>query len=111
MDKKYERAKARHEHLNAETAIAANSEDGAHASETKKRRGDLLSNYLNRIELADELGVKPRTVSEWVKMPNGLPYSKVGRAYLFNRERVLAWIDARNMQRNPVKQRPARARP
>jgi excisionase family DNA binding protein len=61
---------------------------------------DLLADYLSREELAVAFHVKPRTISEWIGKPNGLPHTKLGRSYFFQIDAVRAWLERRTSARN-----------
>lgn len=62
---------------------------------------NLLSEYLNRDQLAAELRVTPRTISRWQAMPDGLPYTTLGGRILYRIPSVQAWISAREQRPNP----------
>lgn len=60
----------------------------------------LLEGYLTKVELAAELGRCPRTIERLMNQPDGIPYVKVGNATLFKEDSVMAWLAAREQQRN-----------
>lgn len=61
----------------------------------------LLSDYLNREQLAAQIGVTPRTIHRWQNLPDGLPYTLLGGRVLFRISSVRAWIEAQERKPNP----------
>lgn len=61
---------------------------------------ETLSNYeseqkptrLNKVQLAKEIGVSQRTISNWMQQRK-IPYIKVGGRVLYSLERVLGALD------------------
>ncbi len=54
----------------------------------------LLSDYVDKFQLAAELKRTPRTVDRMV-LRNGLPHVQIGNRRLFRRASVLAWLTQR----------------
>ncbi len=54
----------------------------------------LLSEFLTREQLAQELGVNLRTLSRWVAKRRGPKKVKVGSRVVYRRADVLAWLDS-----------------
>lgn len=61
----------------------------------------ILSDYIDRPTLASELHVSERTIWRYEQLPNGLPSLKIGGRKLYRRSSVLAWIETREISRNP----------
>lgn len=66
-------------------------------------RQQLLADWLNRQELAAEFGVQERTISEWLRLPDGLPHAKIGKRLMFRIDMVREWLERRVRQRNATK--------
>ncbi|SLN77381.1 helix-turn-helix transcriptional regulator [Oceanibacterium hippocampi] len=60
--------------------------------DTATHKSDLLSDYLSREELAEELGVTVRTIANWQHFRVGPPFCRVGQRVLFLRADVADWI-------------------
>jgi hypothetical protein len=73
-------------------------------------RQSLLADWLNRQELAAALGVKERTISEWIARPDGLPHAVVGKRYYFRIDLIREWLERRIRVRNATKSRAQRQR-
>ena len=58
----------------------------------------VLSKYLTFDQLAEELGVSPRTLARWKSLNETPPVVTVGRKRLYRREAVEAWLLAREKQ-------------
>lgn len=54
----------------------------------------LLSDYVDKFQLARELGRTPRTVDRMV-LRGDLPHVQIGNRRLFRRASVLSWLAAR----------------
>ena len=52
----------------------------------------VLDGYLNRNELADELGVSIRTLARWAWLRTGPRITRLGGRVLYNRDDVQAWL-------------------
>lgn len=52
----------------------------------------LLDGYLRRDELAQQLGVSPRTIDRWQTSRCGPPRVAIGRTILYNLESVRQWL-------------------
>ena len=55
----------------------------------------LLSAWLTREELADELGVTNKTIARWHTEGSAPPCTKVGKKILYRREAVQQWLISR----------------
>jgi hypothetical protein len=62
---------------------------------------DLLSDYVDRPQLATELKVSERTVRRYELEPDGLPFVRMGRRKLYNIPRARDWIQRREHKPNP----------
>ena len=67
----------------------------------------ILAGYVDRAELARQFNLKPRTISEWIARPNGLPHLKLGKKLYFRVADVHRWLEARIRVRNEIKKRRA----
>ena len=55
----------------------------------------LQENYINLVEAAVFLGLKPATLRSWIKDPdNEVPAHKVGRMWKFKRSEIDEWINS-----------------
>jgi hypothetical protein len=61
----------------------------------------ILKGYLNREQLAGELGCTTRTIWNYEKLPNGLPSLMLGGKRLYRIEAVQEWLARRESQPNP----------
>ena len=61
----------------------------------------ILSDYVDRKTLAQELDVSPRTVSRYENLPDGLPSTTIGGRKLYRVQSVLEWIRKRERSANP----------
>jgi excisionase family DNA binding protein len=52
----------------------------------------LLAGYLDRAQLAEELGRSTRTLLRWVRQGDGPPMVRIGGRILFRREAVARWL-------------------
>jgi predicted DNA-binding transcriptional regulator AlpA len=52
----------------------------------------LLDGYLRRNELAQQLGVSPRTIDRWQTLRCGPPRVAIGRTILYNLDSVRQWL-------------------
>ncbi len=66
----------------------------------------VLENYLDQHELAAQLKVNVRTIYRWLQRGDAPPHSRLGRRYLFSRESMRDWLQARESQ--PAKPRARR---
>ena len=55
----------------------------------------LLDGYLRREELAQQLGVSPRTIDRWQTSRCGPPRVAIGRTILYNADSVREWLRSR----------------
>lgn len=62
----------------------------------------LLEGYLRRRELAQQLGVSPRTIDRWHSLRNGPPRIAIGRTILYNLNSVRGWLQGRENNFVPV---------
>lgn len=60
----------------------------------------LLDDYLTRVQLADELGLNPRTIDRWMSKPDGLPYHRLGKRKLFKRDTIQVWLSQQEIRPN-----------
>jgi predicted DNA-binding transcriptional regulator AlpA len=60
----------------------------------------VLDGFLRREELAQQLGLSPRTIDRWDALRQGPPRVSVGRTILYNIESVREWL--RSQERQPV---------
>jgi phage terminase Nu1 subunit (DNA packaging protein) len=62
----------------------------------------LLAGYITRADLAAQLGITERTIQNYERLPDGLPFMTMGgKIKLYRIESVAAWIAAREKSRNP----------
>jgi hypothetical protein len=59
---------------------------------------DVLSEFVTREELADDLGKHPRTLDRWNALGIGPPRTKIGRNVLYRRSSIQKWLIAREEQ-------------
>jgi hypothetical protein len=62
---------------------------------------NLLSDYLDRQQLAAQLRVSTKTISRYESQPNGLPSLKVGARKLYRLDAVRRWLESRETRPNP----------
>jgi excisionase family DNA binding protein len=65
----------------------------------------ILSDYLTRRQLAEQLDITTRTLDRWQSQPDAIPHVQVGGRVLFKIASVRAWLEAR--ERHPNKRRVA----
>lgn len=65
--------------------------DGA----SESRPASVLDGWLDRVELAKELGVSPKTLKRWDAERSGPPSTQLGKRKLYNRADVRVWLEAR----------------
>jgi predicted DNA-binding transcriptional regulator AlpA len=70
----------------------------------------VLAGYLRRDELAQALGISPRTIDRWQALREGPPRVHVGRTILYNIESVRDWLRSREQRSSPTTNRPRLAR-
>ncbi|MDA1315122.1 MAG: DNA-binding protein [Acidobacteria bacterium] len=78
----------------------------------------VLSDYLTKAELAQQLGRSERTLDRWAVLRTGPPRTRAGgRKILYNRGRVEQWLERQTEQppgmkeeQNPVGRRRLRSR-
>ena len=51
---------------------------------------------LNAIELANLIGVAPRTIYNWIQRDSSFPYVKLGKLVRFEIGKVLLWFENRS---------------
>ena len=62
---------------------------------TIPRNGEsVLSEYLSRAELAEQLDRCPRTLDRWESLKIGPPRTIIGRRVLYRRQAVTQWLRA-----------------
>ena len=54
-----------------------------------------VSGYLNEVELAELLGLSPRTLQNWRLKGEGPPFGKFGRSVRYSVATVAAWVAGR----------------
>jgi hypothetical protein len=54
----------------------------------------ILEEFLTKEELADELGLNPRTLDRWGALGMGPPRTHIGRKILYRRASVQRWLTA-----------------
>ena len=57
----------------------------------------LLSDYITREQLAEELKVTKRTLDKWAFLRSGPKKIKIGSRCYYHRQDVLAWMDAQRV--------------
>ncbi|KPQ06173.1 MAG: putative site-specific integrase-resolvase [Rhodobacteraceae bacterium HLUCCA12] len=57
----------------------------------------LLSDWMDRQELAETLGISVETLRRWQAQGIGPPLAKLGRRVLYRREAVRQWMVTREM--------------
>ena len=65
----------------------------------------VLDGFLRREELAQQLGLSPRTIDRWEALRKGPPRVCVGRTILYKIESVREWLQSNERQFSPVNQR------
>jgi excisionase family DNA binding protein len=63
----------------------------------------VLADFITDVEIAAELKVRRRTVNEYCRQPDGLPYVKVGGRRLFRRSDVDAWLERKTVRPCPTR--------
>lgn len=58
----------------------------------------LLSDYIDRQSLADELKVTTRTLDKWAWLRKGPRKVKIGARCYYHRQDVLDWLDAQRQE-------------
>lgn len=66
--------------------------------DTQKTTG-VLQGYLTPEEMAQQIGVSPRTLSRWQVHRIGPPRVKVGRQVFHRLASVLEWLESREQRR------------
>ena len=56
-------------------------------------RQELLSDYLTKTQLAEELHRHPRTLDRWARLRAMPPETVIGRQRLYRRSSVVAWLE------------------
>jgi len=65
-----------------------------------KPENSLLTNYLTRGQLAEALGRSTRTLDRWQVQKVGPPRLKIGKLFIYSRERVQHWLDQQEQTDN-----------
>lgn len=60
----------------------------------------LLSDYIDRQTLADELKITTRTLDKWAWLRKGPSKIKIGARCYYKRQDVLDWMDAQRQERS-----------
>ena len=63
----------------------------------------VLDGFLRREELAQQLGLSPRTIDRWEALRKGPPRVCVGRTVLYNVESVREWLRSKERQKATVR--------
>ena len=58
----------------------------------------LLTDYMTRDELAQELRVTTRTLDKWAVLRKGPPKVQIGARCYYHRQDVLTWLDAQRKE-------------
>ena len=53
---------------------------------------DVLGDWLSREDLAEQLGVTPKTLAKWANQRKGPTFAKVGRKVFYRKDSVQAWL-------------------
>ena len=62
----------------------------------------LLADYLTPAQVAEELGVNPRTLDRWYQLRRGPVRTRIGKRVLYARKDVADWLAAnREVNRGP----------
>ena len=62
---------------------------------------NFLDGFVTRAVLAESLNVTPRTLTNYEKLPNGLPSMELGGKKYYRLESIRKWLDARERRPNP----------
>ena len=65
----------------------------------------VLEGFLRREQLAQQLGLSPRTIDRWEALRDGPPRVSVGRTILYNIQSVREWLLSREKPPFPRKRR------
>jgi predicted DNA-binding transcriptional regulator AlpA len=65
----------------------------------------ILEGFLRREELAQQLGVSPRTIDRWEALRKGPPRVRCGRTILFSVVSVRSWLRSREEDTSSIKKR------
>jgi excisionase family DNA binding protein len=60
-------------------------------------RPGLLSDWINREDLAEQLSVTTDTLARWATQGSGPPRIRIGRRVLYRRSSVEKWLVAKEM--------------
>ena len=80
------------------------SDQQRHAPRWKRKRGNLLG-YLDEYKVADELGVRIRTLRKWRAEGQGPAFIKIARQIHYSAESLAAWLKSHEVQ--PVREQTA----
>lgn len=50
--------------------------------------------YMNQDQVAEFLGISPRTLEDWRYKGGGPPYRKIGRCVRYLRSQVIEWVES-----------------
>lgn len=57
--------------------------------------------FMSVEELAQKLGIKTKTIHNWVHMRK-IPYTKIGRKVMFNPRSIETWLSRREVQPDKI---------
>jgi hypothetical protein len=63
---------------------------------------NMLQDYIDRPELARQWNVSERTISNYERLADGLPYTELGGKHLYCIPTALAWLRRRERSPNPT---------
>jgi len=61
----------------------------------------LLNDFISLEEAAKEIHRHPRTLQRWMKQPDGLPFTRMGKSRLLHVPTWQAWLMSRMRTPNP----------
>lgn len=57
---------------------------------------DITEKWINIVEAAGYLGVKPVTIRDWIRKEKGVPAHKIGRQWKFKLSELDKWVKSGN---------------
>jgi hypothetical protein len=73
------------------------SDQQRHAPRWKRKRANLLG-YIDEYRVADELGIRVRTLRLWRAQGRGPAFIKIARQIHYSAESLAAWLKRREVQ-------------